>query len=87
MAKRFGLEKQKEISQIINAYLYLPFFLLIILCQHSQSRSSQHWKRHKKMQVTHLTEGGGRLTKPCVFSRRQIRLFIDDEKEFLVADA
>jgi hypothetical protein len=27
----FGLEKWKKISQIINAYLYLPFFLLIIL--------------------------------------------------------
>jgi hypothetical protein len=28
---------RKKISQIINAYLYLPFFLLIILC-HSPSR-------------------------------------------------
>jgi hypothetical protein len=27
----FGLENIKKISQIINAYLYLPFFLLIIL--------------------------------------------------------
>ncbi len=27
----FGLEKQKEISQIIKDYFYLPFFLLIIL--------------------------------------------------------
>jgi hypothetical protein len=27
----FGLENRKKISQIINAYLYLPFFLLIIL--------------------------------------------------------
>jgi hypothetical protein len=29
---RFGLEKLKEISQIIKDYFYLPFFLLIILC-------------------------------------------------------
>ncbi len=27
----FGLENRKKISQIINAYLYLPFFLLIVL--------------------------------------------------------
>ncbi len=26
----FGLEKRRKISQIINAYLYLPFFLLLI---------------------------------------------------------
>jgi hypothetical protein len=29
----FGLEIKKENYQIINAYLYLPFFLLIILWQ------------------------------------------------------
>jgi hypothetical protein len=28
----FGWRNRKKISQIINAYLYLPFFLLIILC-------------------------------------------------------
>jgi hypothetical protein len=27
-----GWRNRKKISQIINAYLYLPFFLLIILC-------------------------------------------------------
>jgi hypothetical protein len=32
MAKTwFGLEKYKENSQIIKAYRYLPFFLLLIL--------------------------------------------------------
>ncbi len=32
--KKLGLvwRNRKKISQIINAYLYLPFFLLIILC-------------------------------------------------------
>jgi hypothetical protein len=27
-----GFEKKKKISQIINDYLYLPFFFLSILC-------------------------------------------------------
>jgi hypothetical protein len=33
----FVWRNRKKISQIINVYLYLPFFLLIILC-HSPSQ-------------------------------------------------
>jgi hypothetical protein len=38
--KKLGLfwRNRKKISQIINVYLYFPFFLLIILCPHPLKR-------------------------------------------------
>jgi hypothetical protein len=34
---------RKKISQIINDYLYLPFFLFIILCMKPKARGLPGW--------------------------------------------
>jgi hypothetical protein len=55
----FGLEKEKKISLIINADLYLPFFLLIIICQYVShntllSKLEIIYSKRKKLVVSDL---------------------------------
>jgi hypothetical protein len=42
---------RKKSSQIINAYLYLPFFLLIILCFTSSQYFKIRWYQWKQWKV------------------------------------
>jgi hypothetical protein len=49
--KKLGLiwRNRKKICKIINAYLYLPFFLLIILCQQLTLSQSENLKDNSDM--------------------------------------
>jgi hypothetical protein len=47
---------RKKISQIINDYLHLPFFLLIILCFEGNDRGTEPSKRFWDATISHMRE-------------------------------